>query len=234
MDTTGAAVAGAHITVTNTATGVVMPLTSNDDAFTGRRLRSRALQNCGHRERLRGTVARRDYRSFGRIRDARPELDGRPVIAEGDCLCGRALIKPVFRFGRTGRQHAADRGHAHGRGDPLLLLKFSSGIQTSDASNLYMNGSYNAGAANSRIGAAGQISKNEYMLDGAPDQAGSHTVSYAPPPDEVNEMFTDIMGFDAERQVRPWVFIPTLPARPVPGSFMDLHGGCTRINAGRL
>jgi hypothetical protein len=199
MDTTGAAVAGAHITVTNSATGVVMPLTSNDDGFyrAGDLVPGPykiAVTAKGFEELLREGITV--------VSDASETLDLSLTVGQSSQKVTVYADAPLLNLssGSDGQvvstQQIQDTPTAGA--NPLLLLKFSSAIQTSDASNLYMNGSYNAGAANSRIGSAGQISKNEYMLDGAPDQASSHTVSYAPPPDEVNEMFTDVMGFDAE------------------------------------
>lgn len=80
----------------------------------------------------------------------------------------------------------------------LQLLKFSSAIQSANPSNYYMQGSYNAGSANSQIGVFGFAAANQFMLDGAPDESGGHQVSYAPPNDEVAQMFTNTTGFDAQ------------------------------------
>src|ERR1700733_190715 len=199
VDTTGAAVAGAHISVTNSATGVVMPLTSNDDGFyrAGDLVPGpykMAVTAKGFEELLREGITV--------VSDASETLDLSLTVGQSSQKVTVYADAPLLNLssGSDGQVVTTQQiPHTPTAGaNPLLLLKFSSGIQTSDASNLYMNGSYNAGAANSRIGTAGQISRNEYMLDGAPDQASSHTVSYAPPPDEVNEMFTDVMGFDAE------------------------------------
>jgi len=199
VDTAGAVVAGAQIAVTNTATGVTLPVTSNDDGL----YRAGDLVPGpykivviakGFKELLRDGITV--------VSDASETLDLSLSVGQSSqqitVYADASLLN--MSSGSDGQvmstQQIEDTPTAGA--NPLLLLKFSSAIQTSDASNLYMNGSYNAGAANSRIGAAGQISKNEYMLDGAPDQYSGHNVSYAPPPDEVNEMFTDVTGFDAE------------------------------------
>jgi hypothetical protein len=82
--------------------------------------------------------------------------------------------------------------------NPVLLLKFSRDTQTTESSNYYMNGSYNAAAANSLIGTFGQLSKNEFTLDGAINQEANHELNYPAPSDELGEMVTDTSGFDAQ------------------------------------
>jgi hypothetical protein len=82
--------------------------------------------------------------------------------------------------------------------NPVLLLKFSRDTQTTESSNYYMNGSYNAAAANSLIGTYGQLSKNEFTLDGAVNQEANHELNYPAPSDELAEMVTDSSGFDAQ------------------------------------
>jgi len=82
--------------------------------------------------------------------------------------------------------------------NPILLLKFSRDTQTTESSNYYMNGSYNAAAANSLIGTFGQLSKNEFILDGAINQEANHELNYPAPSDELAEMVTDTSGFDAQ------------------------------------
>ncbi|NYF77817.1 hypothetical protein HDF17_000104 [Granulicella arctica] len=199
LDPTGAVIPSAHITVTNTATGVALSISSNDEG----------LYRAGDLVPGPYTIAvsANGYKALLRegitlVSDASETADLSLTIGQSSqqvmVYADASLLN--LSSGSDGQvvstQQIEDTPTAGA--NPLLLLKFNSAIQTSDASNLYMNGSYNAGAANSRIGSAGQISKNEYMLDGAPDQASNHTVAYAPPPDEVNEMFTDVMGFDAQ------------------------------------
>jgi len=82
--------------------------------------------------------------------------------------------------------------------NPVLLLKYSRDTQTTESSNYYMNGSYNAAAANSLIGTFGQLSKNEFTLDGAINQEANHELNYPAPSDELGEMVTDTSGFDAQ------------------------------------
>jgi len=199
LDPLGAVIPGAHVTVTNTATGVAVSTTSNGQGLyrAGDLVPGPyqiAVTAKGYKDLLRQGITL--------VSDASETADLSMTVGQTSqqvtVYADASLLN--LTSGSDGQvvssQQIADTPTAGA--NPLLLLKFSSAIQTSDASNLYMNGSYNAGAANSRIGTSGQISKNEYMLDGAPDQYSGHNVAYAPPSDEVNEMFTDVTGFDAE------------------------------------
>jgi Carboxypeptidase regulatory-like domain len=198
-DPTGAVIPGAHITVTNTATGVAVSVPSNVDGLylVGNLVPGPykiGVSAKGYKDLLRQGITL--------VSDASETVDLSLAVGQSSqevtVYADASLLN--LSSGSDGQvvstQQIEDTPTAGA--NPLLLLKFSSAIQTADASNLYMNGSYNAGAANSRIGTAGQVSKNEYMLDGAPDQYSGHNVAYAPPSDEVNEMFTDVTGFDSE------------------------------------
>jgi len=104
--------------------------------------------------------------------------------------------------------------------NPVLLLKFSRDTQTTESSNYYMNGSYNAAAANSLIGTFGQVSKNEFTLDGAINQEANHELNFPAPTDELAEMVTDTSGFDAQEGKTLGVSV----AMSTKGGTNELHG----------
>ena len=104
--------------------------------------------------------------------------------------------------------------------NPVLLLKMSRDTQTTESSNYYMNGSYNAAAANSTIGTFGQISKNEFTLDGAINQEANHELNYPAPTDELAEMVTDTSGFDAQEGKTLGVSV----AMSTKGGTSEFHG----------
>ncbi len=78
-----------------------------------------------------------------------------------------------------------------------LLVKTAQGVQSTVASNYYMAGNLNATGNVSNVGTAGQIGKNEFYLDGAPNSALSHKIAYNASTDEVSELKTETSGLDA-------------------------------------
>jgi hypothetical protein len=78
-----------------------------------------------------------------------------------------------------------------------LLIKEAQGVQSTVAGNYYMAGNLNATGNVSNIGTAGQVGKNEFYLDGAPNSALSHKIAYNPSTDEVSELKPETSGFDA-------------------------------------
>ena len=198
QDATGAVVPRANVTVTNTATGVAILVTTNSEGI----YRAGALLPGPYNV----SIAATGFKALVR-RGITLDIEESAVLdlkldvgASTETVNVNADASQLNESGSDGQvvtntliENAPTPG-----ANALLLLKFSRGVIANDASNVFMNGSYNAGGNNSRIGTAGQVSKNEFNIDGAPNQSGGHNVAYAPPSGEVNEMFTDTSGFDAQ------------------------------------
>ena len=198
VDSSGAAMVSAPITITDTETGVSVKTKTNGTGFyIARQLLPGAYSV---------TCEAQGFKKFVRSgitvdADITASVDIKLVVGAVNqevVVNGQESVLNTQSGSDPQILDTLTLGNVPASGDNAsIMLKVEPNIQSTDPQNQYMGGSLHANSANSSFGTAGQYKVNEFSLDGAPNMANSHQQSYAAFDDEVSEISTDTSGFSA-------------------------------------
>lgn len=199
VDPSGAVVAGAKVAVTNVETNFTVSLVANEKGY------YEASQLNPGQYKITAEAA-----GFGTlVRQGITLVAGTPISIEMKLTVAKAKNETVVvtadaplinadpgTNGQVLSNKTIDNTPVSGA-NASLLIKYAQGVTSNDATNRYMAGNLNATGNASGIGTAGQNGKNQFYLDGAPNESKGHSVAYSPSTDEVSEIKSETSGFDA-------------------------------------
>ncbi len=195
LDTQGASIAGATITVRNTDTGVTTNLKSNDTGYYEANLLLPGQYEVvgeftGFKKLVRKGVTL--HVSSPMDVELRLEIGGVQetisVTAEAPLLEANAVTSGRVLDNKTVMELPVMGNSA------ILLVKLVPGIQTGGVNN-YLALHSNAGGSDYNVG--GNVGGNSWTLDGSPNQGPGRRAAYLPYTDAVAEFKVETTNFDA-------------------------------------
>lgn len=197
LDPSSAPVAGARVTVTNTATNAVTRLSTNQTGYYEANLLIAgtyriAVEVDGFKRAVRdgielaaGAHLEVDVAlELGSLTETVSVSGQAPLLEAGTVAAGRTIdTRSLLDLPLPG-------------GNVVTLSKLAPGIQTIDSLSdktvrLHSNG------AGSRYSVGGNVGGNEYSVDGTPDSGNGRNIAYMPAPEIVQELRVETGAFEA-------------------------------------